>query len=680
MAELVTRLKVDSSEFDSKIQRATKGLQAYQDKCRDVGGTLEYVEKEELDFVRALGQMDTVARTSKGKLNELKQSFVELSVQYKNLTQAEQNSPFGRALAGSIDQLRGRIQTLNGQVQESERSLGGSGGGLGEAAQTLGGKLGLPIQAFSKLGMGMAAAGAAAAVAKNAFQQNEELMDGWQRTVAASQSVWQAFGVALNTGDFSGFFKHIGNIIQSARDAYDALDALSTFNAFNQANVEKARAEFTAGIVDYREGKISKEELQTRADNWNAQLESRQGFEQKAYDDRIKQLATKYDVDFQQLKDILTGSYEDYETAKDVMPRTKTKIMFGMGGEELHVEEAIGKSLWTDKERLGEALRMITDKELGEVQSLGAAVQRTGREKKEVDKQVLRYTGTNVPKAAASSTTATPAAKDTQYGTNSIGFIDEQLRKAREELVAATTDAERAAIQERIAMLSTQKDLLEGKTTLAPLTPTLVEDASDILAAEIEAMNAELPNIRLNIETEGDPVQTATDTKEAWSAVGSAISSVSGAISSIEDPGAKIAGTIGQAVATIALAYAQASASPAVAGTGWGWLAFAATGLATLITTISTIKSVAGSYADGGIIPGNSPSGDLLTANVNSGELILNRAQQANIASQLAGSSAIGNLTLTSVVRGEDIRLALSNNSRRRGGARGEYAINTATR
>lgn len=43
----------------------------------------------------------------------------------------------------------------------------------------------------------------------------------------------------------------------------------------------------------------------------------------------------------------------------------------------------------------------------------------------------------------------------------------------------------------------------------------------------------------------------------------------------------------------------------------------------------------AGNFASGGIVPGNSYTGDKLTANVNSGELILNKAQQDRLAREL---------------------------------------------
>jgi hypothetical protein len=86
MADSIVRLKVESSEYDQKLKRAAEGLQRYSDKCREVGGTLEVVEKDTLEYVRALGQMETTSKTATGKLAEMKKAFVELSVQYNKLT------------------------------------------------------------------------------------------------------------------------------------------------------------------------------------------------------------------------------------------------------------------------------------------------------------------------------------------------------------------------------------------------------------------------------------------------------------------------------------------------------------------------------------------------------------------------------------------------------------------
>jgi hypothetical protein len=61
MSDAIVRLKVESQEYDQKLKRATEGLTRYAYECRKVGGTLEVVEKETLDYVKALGQMGTVA-------------------------------------------------------------------------------------------------------------------------------------------------------------------------------------------------------------------------------------------------------------------------------------------------------------------------------------------------------------------------------------------------------------------------------------------------------------------------------------------------------------------------------------------------------------------------------------------------------------------------------------------
>jgi hypothetical protein len=126
-------------------------------------------------------------------------------------------------------------------------------------------------------------------------------------------------------------------------------------------------------------------------------------------------------------------------------------------------------------------------------------------------------------------------------------------------------------------------------------------------------------------------------------------------------------GIIGEAIANIASGFAQASAQEGKGGV-WYWIAATAAGLATMISTISSIKSAtSGNFAEGGIVPGNSYSGDNIRAyGLNSGELILNRSQQDSIASQLQ-DGGMQNLRLSATVTGDQIRLVLNNNGKRKG-------------
>ena len=157
--------------------------------------------------------------------------------------------------------------------------------------------------------------------------------------------------------------------------------------------------------------------------------------------------------------------------------------------------------------------------------------------------------------------------------------------------------------------------------------------------------------------------QALKDQQMAYNLAGQAASAFGQALSGIEDPAAKAAGTVIQAVASIALGFATASAQANTAGTGWGWLAWLAAGAAAMATTISTIHSLTG-YAEGGEIKGNSYSGDQIPIMANAGEIVLNRAQQGAIAAGL--QSARGN-NLTARVTGEQIVLAANNYLKRTG-------------
>ena len=200
------------------------------------------------------------------------------------------------------------------------------------------------------------------------------------------------------------------------------------------------------------------------------------------------------------------------------------------------------------------------------------------------------------------------------------------------------------------------------------------------LQEEINAKLAEmdLEPIKINVKT-GGIEKTKKETEGINKSLGTAAQAaqaIGSALNQVENPAAKVLGIIAQAIATVAQGMASALASKETTGTGiWGWVAAAAAGVATMVSTISAIHSATG-YAEGGIVKGNHNSGDLLMGSVNgtpvglsSGELILNRAQQYNIANALDGG--MQNLHLTATLRGEDLRLSMNANGRRTG--RGEY-------
>ena len=160
--------------------------------------------------------------------------------------------------------------------------------------------------------------------------------------------------------------------------------------------------------------------------------------------------------------------------------------------------------------------------------------------------------------------------------------------------------------------------------------------------------------------------QEAQKMAKDWQAAGSAIQQVGAAMNAIQDPAAKVMGTIAQAIGSVALGAGQAIQNASSMGP-WAWIAFAAAATATMITTINSIHSATG-YAEGGIVDGskggfvqgNTYSGDQVgNVRLNAGELVLNRAQQGVLADALDNEGSA--VSSTPYVTGEQIYLGLNN-------------------
>ena len=180
--------------------------------------------------------------------------------------------------------------------------------------------------------------------------------------------------------------------------------------------------------------------------------------------------------------------------------------------------------------------------------------------------------------------------------------------------------------------------------------------------------------IKIDFST-GNIKKQSKEMSKDWNAAAQAVQAVGSAMASIEDPATKVVGTIAQAIASIALGYATATTQAATLGP-WAWVAFAATGMAQMVSMISAIHSATG-YAQGGMIKGNSYSGDNIgglvdgsqLVGLNAGEVVLNASQQSMLANNLQGGGG-GKMEIVGVLTGENVVLMADRWGRRTG--RGE--------
>ena len=219
MADSILRLKVDSQEYDQKIKRAAEGIQQYAQKCREVGGTLEKLDDGVLEFVQSLGQMDTVAKSSKQQLREMSNALTTLTQTYRELTDEEKAAPFGQELAKGIQQLTQRAGQAKDAMMDVERSIKNAASdtrtfdrltqgmsaatatfqGLTGAAKMLGLEMGDNVEVIAKLQAAMAVTNSLTTV-QTALQKESALMQG----VLAVQAKAAAIATELETSATKG--------------------------------------------------------------------------------------------------------------------------------------------------------------------------------------------------------------------------------------------------------------------------------------------------------------------------------------------------------------------------------------------------------------------------------------------------------------------------------------------
>ena len=194
-----------------------------------------------------------------------------------------------------------------------------------------------------------------------------------------------------------------------------------------------------------------------------------------------------------------------------------------------------------------------------------------------------------------------------------IGLIDKE-----------TAEKEISAINEQLSKLG------EGlKPIELHVDDKSVEAIRSLGHIDLTNMDSVLSSIK-NLKQVTDPTAKGFATAGAsCEALGSALQQLGG------DSEAAKAGLVMAAIGNLVLSFSQALAS---CKTWIEWLAFGISGAAQLTNLIGMISG----FATGGIVPGSQRQGDKVLVRVNSGEMILNQAQQARLFAIANGAALYG--------------------------------------
>ena len=675
----VLKLKVDDNEYNSSLKHAQKGMLDLERSLKEASKSFTQVDKSVLEYVRSIGQMETQSKTARGSINEMSNAFIELSRVYNRMSDDVKSGDVGQALSKSLDQLKDRTIDAKEELDELSKSLnninvqdagGGLFSGLTGMMQVFGGNLlaqGVATLTSELTGsvqesLKLAREGEGIRIAFERLNQPgllDNLKEATHGTVSEIELMKQAIKFENFKLPLEDLAIYLAFAQQKAKDTGESIDYLVT-------SIVNGLGRQSKQILDNLG--ISAAEL-TKRMNEGADMTT-------AVADIIREEMAK------------AGDY--VETAADRAARATAKAkdeMEAMGRTALPIADEVSE-MWNTIRNGGITLINTV---LTPIANSLKDIQNILRGGASFDVRIPDNVGSNIDdngnfiKKPSNGNWAGFNAQTGQYN-DAITSISDIVVTGNAPTKKSGRGGGGRSKKTGPTMEGFQKDMAKWQSADL-LKPEIGENFVSVWAMMDEQGKEHMLNLSENVEDLGGALakfgekgvlddiakqmkKTTDAAKQQAMAFGMAIEGANGlgqALSGMEDPAAKAAGTVISAIANIVLGFATASTQATSMGP-WGWVAFLAAGMAAVATVISTVHSLTG-YADGGIVGGNSYSGDNVFAGnamVNSGELILNRAQQSSLAQQLEGGG-MQNLRLEGVVTGENIKIALNRHLRRIG-------------
>ncbi len=530
------------------------------------------------------------------------------------------------------------------------------------------------IALAKKMAPAISAGAAALKVANTAMLENQRYTDEWGRITESARASYESFVDSLVNGDFSGFFTRMNDVIDAARKAYDALDTLGTTNIFSDTGLAKINLDIAKYKSILRLGQGSPEELAATRKSYEEALQKMQDISLDkasanigAFGARLAEYVTSKGFSVSSADFLTTDAagrnqmkggslyekyYKDLATYLDWDARYKAeaerrKWVTEVDASGRVVSRTKGKGEWSDAAfEEARAFMELSDDKLKELFGYLKQAWADQASVYNAMTQSARYMngGTSKGGAGGSATTAKIVYKE-----GSIGWWEEERGKLAQELREATTDLARQELQARIdevdAMLKNIKEVGTARTVAEVLEGRGIglqglDSISKLKTTNLKPMDVTIPTEQTDAnkdlaesgETAAEGIMLVSDTLQQL-----------GIMSNVADEGLRTTlRVVGQFLSMI---------GGFIGGpVGQG---------------ISAVGSLVGSFSGGGIVGGTSYTGDRLTARVNSGEMILNATQQRSLFQMLNGGGSTGGGS--SVVRGEDIYVALRNYGRRTG-------------
>ncbi|WP_195630719.1 hypothetical protein [Bacteroides finegoldii] len=554
---------------------------------------------------------------------------------------------------------------------------------------------------LSKFAGGLGLAMTAGQAFNKVLNSSQTLGDLTASAMQAAKSGVDEFFYSLGSGDFTSFLNGLDDIIAKSQDAYNALDQLGntriSFNYYTGKFDEAiAQARLTA-----KNKQLDENERRKAFAAWDIELKKKEeagttvandaldaltksivvGTKLRASDISLNDFEKVMKIDLMpsakrnEVKDYYKQQYNDYlklskRIEKDrVIDVTKagnnySRIQDANNAARIAQEGAAAK--YKDAVMYNKLLNKLSDEDLKKLTELGkeyyATSQLIAQQRQEFNESTTEFSNSIVTaekaKETAEKAAAQKAAKEAANAipVGSIAELDKLIAEAKKKYSNAVSDAARTEALKLI------KELEQKKVVLNITAKFNSRDLKNLELSQMKTDKFDTSKIKLEkLDTSKfKPVLTKedVDTNNEYISTLNTIASTMGAVSTMTDKSAAswltwsanlltaIAAAIPAISSLIAAKKTEAIANGVASATETpivGWL-LAGAAVASVAAAIASMpKQSKEKFAHGGIVGGHSFAGDRVPILANSGEMVLNKQQQANLFNLLDKGATLNN-------------------------------------
>lgn len=529
------------------------------------------------------------------------------------------------------------------------------------------------------------------------INSNASLQDEYNNTIKGLSSSVDTFFNSLTTGDFTSFENGLISLIKRSKEFQESLAniqklQITTSTGYDRTDARKNELEaiiedesrtiterinaqkeldklLMMGIADIREAStITRKELKNMINYFaggNAEFVDENNAEKL-----INQLYNPYSELSKNLKEYAN----DRSIVSDNLGNSLKKADISFYKKQIETKKSFDTKYTQEEQAKYDELLRIQSKLTDETylqfkemfDNLNYLIDKSGTWEK--DRTGARD---EINDALSGSTKSTSSAKNNAekiFDEGSIAYLQQNINKLKKEFEEAGNDGLRAGLNAAIKEAETQLQMLKLMASKQELisdntfsnknnyrNPTAdlssgyvpkIEPISDEATESLNGYQSGLEGIASMLTSVN---QLTNEGTASWLNYGAnVLSTISNLLTKLPELNAMLA------TKTVLEGASSAAQTPVV-----GWIT-AIGAIASLIAAVSSIPK----FATGGIVGGSSLVGDNILVGVNSGEMILNKRQQANLFNLLDGKytgNSSGNQNVKFTISGKDLVATLNN-------------------